>query len=117
VQIYHRKQSKTPEDIEIARKQIASQELWGGPPRNYLSSDIPKVKGYMNELALLKDRQTKESGIEFTTEIAPDSYHPKFAYWSRQRANPDEVREEDGYAKIKVEILFCNQLPEGEYRR
>ncbi len=66
----------------------------------------------MNELRLLKDRQTKESGIEFTTEIAPDSYHPIFAYWLRQRDNPDEVREEDGYAKIEVEILFCNQFDE-----
>jgi hypothetical protein len=106
-QIYHRKQSRKPEDVAIAKKQIASQELWGGPPRNYLGSDIPKVKGYMHQLELLNDRQTKESGIEFTTMVAVDSYHPKFAYWSGDRVG---VRNEDGYAKIKVTITYCNQL-------
>jgi hypothetical protein len=108
--IYHRKQSRQPEDVETAKKQIDSQELWGGPPKNYLGSDIPRVKDYMNELDLLRDGATKGSGIEFTTPILTDSYHPKFAYWSRRRANPDEVREEDGYAKIKVKITFCNQF-------
>jgi hypothetical protein len=110
--IYHRKQSRLPEDVAIAQQQIASQELWGGPPRNYMSSDIPKVKAYRHKLPLLRDLQTIETGIEFTTTIDPDSYHPKFAYWSRQRTNPEEVREEDGYAKIKVTILFCNQFDE-----
>jgi hypothetical protein len=108
-QIYHRKQSRQAEDVETARKQIASQELWGGPPRNYMGSDIPKVKAYWNRLPLLSDRQTQESGIEFTTLVAVDSYHPKFAYWSGDR---EGVRNEDGYAKIKVTITFCNQFDE-----
>ncbi|PSB50859.1 hypothetical protein [Chamaesiphon polymorphus] len=108
-QIYHRKQSRQPEDVETARKQIASQELWGGPPKNYLGSDIPKVKAYMHKLPLSNDRQTQERGIEFTTPIEVDSYHPHFAYWSGDR---EGVRNEDGYAKIKVTITFCNQFDE-----
>jgi hypothetical protein len=108
-QVYHRKQSRQPDDVATAKAQIASQELWGGPPRNYLGSDIPKVKAYHNQLPLLNDRQTQQSGIEFTTMVEVDSYHPKFAYWSGER---DGVRNEDGYAKIKVTIVFCNQFDE-----
>jgi hypothetical protein len=108
-QIYHRKQSRQPEDVAIAKAQIASKELWGGPPRNYLGSDIAKVKAYWNQLPLLNDAQTQESGIEFTTMVEVDSYHPKFAYWSGDR---EGVRNEDGYAKIKVTIAFCNQFDE-----
>jgi hypothetical protein len=107
-QIYHREKSSS-QTADVARKQIASQELWGGPPRNYLGSDIPKVKAYWNRLPLLSDRQTQMSGIEFTTTVEVDSYHPKFAYWSGDR---EGVRNEDGYAKIKVTITFCNQFDE-----
>jgi hypothetical protein len=106
-QIYHRKQGRQPDDVATARAQIASQELWGGPPRNYMGSDIPKVKAYWNRLPLLNDLQTKESGLEFTTLVKVDSYHPKFAYWSGDRAG---VRNENGYAKIKVTISYCNQF-------
>jgi hypothetical protein len=38
-QIYYRKQSPS-QTAETARKQIASQEMWGGPPSNFLSSHI-----------------------------------------------------------------------------
>jgi hypothetical protein len=105
-QIYHREKSSS-QTADVARQQIASQELWGGPPRNYLGSDIPKVKAYWNRLPLLNDLQTQMSGIEFTTIVEVDSYHPKFAYWSGDR---EGVRNEDGYAKIKVTITFCNQF-------
>jgi hypothetical protein len=101
--MYHRKQT----DVETAKKQIASQEIWGGPCRNYMGSDIPKVKAYVNELPFMSDGKTKTTGIEFTTMVKPDSYHPVFAYWSGER---EGVRNEDGYAKIKVTITFCNQF-------
>jgi hypothetical protein len=107
-QIYHRKQGRQPDDVETARKQIASQELWGGPFRNYMGgSDIPKVKAYHNKLPLLNDLKTRVSGIEFRTLVEVDSYHPHFAYWSGDR---DGVRNEDGYAKIEVTITYCNQF-------
>jgi hypothetical protein len=107
-QFYHRKQSKQPDEVETAKKQIASQEMWGGPFKNYLGgTDIPKVKAYMHQLPLLNDRETKQSGIEFTTLVEVDSYHPHFAYWSGDR---DGVRNEDGYAKIDVRITYCNQF-------
>ncbi|WP_309731002.1 hypothetical protein [Chamaesiphon sp. OTE_75_metabat_556] len=105
-QIYHREKSSS-QTADVARQQIASQELWGGPPRNYMGSDIPKVKAYWNRLPLLSDLQTQKSGIEFTTLVEVDSYHPKFAYWSGDR---EGVRNEDGYAKIKVTINYCNQF-------
>lgn len=63
----------------------------------------------MHQLELLNDLHTKESGIEFTTLVEVDSYHPKFAYWSGDR---EGVRNEDGYAKIKVTITYCNQFEE-----
>lgn len=74
-----------------------------------MGSDIPKVKAYWNQLPLLSDLQTQEGGLEFTTMVEVDSYHPKFAYWSGDR---EGVRNEDGYAKIKVTITFCNQFDE-----
>jgi hypothetical protein len=99
--IYHRRET----DLETAQKQIDSQEMWGGPCRNYMGSDIPKVKAYCNQSMLTEDRVKERSRIEFTTEVQPDSYHPVFAYWSGDR---DGVRNEDGYAKITIQISFCN---------
>jgi hypothetical protein len=114
-QIYHRKQTRQPDDVATARAQIASQELWGGPFRNYMGgSDTPKVKAYNNKLPLLKDLKTQESGLEFRTLVKVDSYHPHFAYWSIDPNDPTTEREglwnEDGYAKIKVKITYCNQF-------
>jgi hypothetical protein len=106
-QIYHREKSSS-QTADVARKQIASQEMWGGSFRNYMGgSDIPRVKAYLNQLPLLNDLQTQQSGIEFTTLVEVDSYHPKFAYWSGDR---DGIRNEDGYAKIDVRITYCNQF-------
>ena len=63
----------------------------------------------MHKLPLLNDLQTQENGIEFTTLVEVDSYHPHFVYWSGDR---EGVRNEDGYAKIKVTITFGNQFDE-----
>ncbi len=98
--IYHRRET----DLETIKKQLASQEIWGGPFKNYMGGiDIPKVKAYLNELMLKEDRINERSRVEFTTEVEPDSFHPVFAYWSGKR---EGVRNEDGYAKIKVRITF-----------
>jgi hypothetical protein len=100
--IYHRRQS-TSQTVEDARKQVDSQEMWGGPSKNFLSSNLPKVKAFWNEL----DRNA-QCGIEFTTEVKPDlNGHPVYVFWSGDR---EGVLNEDGYAKIKVKITFCNQL-------
>jgi hypothetical protein len=101
-QIYHRRET----DLEILQRQIASQEMWGGPCKNYMGSDIPKVKAFWNERILQEDRAKNRSRIEFKTKVQPDSYHPVFAYWSGDR---EGVRNEDGYAKITVEITYPNQ--------
>jgi hypothetical protein len=52
---------------------------------------------------LKEDRINERSRVEFTTEVETDSFHPVFAYWS---GNREGVRNEDGYAKIKVTITF-----------
>lgn len=110
MQIYHRIQSRQPNDVETARMQIASQELWGGPSRGFFQSDIPKVKAYLNNLPQGKDGMLISSGIEFTTTVEPDRCtRPGLLYWSGER---EGVRTEDGYAKIKVRIEFCNQFDE-----
>ena len=91
--------------------QIDSQELWGGPFGNYMRSDIPRVKAYIGELKISKSTGTKELGLEFTTEVEPDRcVPPPMAYWSQER---EGVRIEDGYAKISVNITFCNQIDGG----
>lgn len=100
---FHRLESpsQTP---EVAKMQIDSREIWGGPARNFLQGQLPKVKAYENELP--EDKR----GIQFTTDVAPDrGCRPGLAYWSGPR---EGVRVEDGYAKIAVKITFCNQLDE-----
>jgi hypothetical protein len=102
--IYHRKESDS-QTVEDAKKQIAGQEIWGGPARNCFFSDIPKVKAFSKKF----DRTT-ERGIEFTTAVEPDrGTRPGLVYWSGER---EGVRNEDDWAKIKVQIKFCNQLEE-----
>jgi hypothetical protein len=101
---YYRKKSSS-QTSEVARMQIASNEMWGGPKRNYVSSDEPVVNAYVGKIP----RKT-EKGIEFTTAIKPDSYHPALAEWSIREGEREGVWVEDGYAKIKVCITFCNQL-------
>jgi hypothetical protein len=99
-QIYHRTQSPS-QTADIAN----SQEMWGGPARNCFFSDIPKVKAFSRKF----DRTT-ERGIEFTTDVETDrGTRPGLVYWSGER---EGVRNEDDWAKIKVQIKFCNQLEE-----
>jgi hypothetical protein len=108
-QIYHRKKSNS-QTAEVAKLQIESQEIWGGPCKNFMYSDIPKVKAYLNQLPMKKDMVTQELGIEFTTDAEPDRGLPRgLILWS---GNREGVRTEGEYAKIKVQITFCNQLDE-----
>ena len=108
-QIYHRKQSRQPDDVAIAKAQIASQELWGGPARNIFQSHIPKVKAYLNKLPPDQNGIQTTTGIEFNTEVKPDRNTKPggVVYWSGER---EGVRTEDEYAKIKVRIIYCNQF-------
>jgi hypothetical protein len=106
-QIYRREESPS-QTIEDAKRQKESQEIWGGPCRGFFQSDIPKVKAYVGELPLKVDQTTKIQGLEFLTKVPPDSNaRPGLAFWSGER---EGVRNEDGYAKIEVQITFCNQL-------
>jgi hypothetical protein len=107
--LYHRTETDSQSAAD-AKKQIVSQEIWGGPGRNFHQSHIPKVMAYADCLPLTNDRKTKQRGIEFTTTVKPDQgCHPYQPTWSGER---EGVRNEDGYAKIKVQIKFCNQLDE-----
>jgi hypothetical protein len=110
-QIYHRKQTKQPDDVETAKLQIASQELWGVPARNFFQSDIPKVKAYRDKLPQDQDGIRTRTGIEFNTEVEPDRNTKPggVVYWSGER---EGIRNEDGKAIIKVKIRFCNQFDE-----
>jgi hypothetical protein len=107
--MYHRTETDS-QSAEDAKKQIASQEIWGGPARNFHNSHIPKVMAYTGYLPLTNDQRTKQKGIEFTTLVKPDNgCHPNIPTWSGDR---EGVRNENGYAKINVKINFCNQLDE-----
>jgi hypothetical protein len=102
--IYHRKESAS-QTAAVARQQIESQEIWGGPARHTFMSDIPKVKAFSQKF----DRSA-ERGIEFITEVEPDRCtRPGLVYWSSER---EGVRNEDEWAKIEVQLKFCNQLEE-----
>lgn len=92
-QIYRREESRS-QTVETARLQKQSQEIWGGPYTGTDQSDIPKVKAYVGELPMKVDKTTKIRGLEFLTEVPPDSgTRPGLAYWS---GNREDVRNEDG---------------------
>ena len=113
-QIYHRKQSPS-QTAETARKQIDSQEIWGGPPSNFLSSHIPKVQAFIHRRLLTENESIELKRIEFTTKVEPDRCGiPYSPTWSIDPNDPSTEREglwnEDGYTKIKVQVTFCNQV-------
>lgn len=96
--LYHRLSSPSQTAVDAA-KQIESQEMWGRPSRY---SEISKVKAYKGALP------PNAQGIEFTTPIEPDPGSPPLmAYWTGGREN---VRLEDGIAKISVEVTYCNSI-------
>ncbi len=80
------------ENAEAASQIEASGSLWGEPMRNNFVSDIPRVKAYDRRL------RDGELGIEFYTDVAPDTGSPPGrAYWSGPR---DGVAVENGKAII-----------------
>jgi hypothetical protein len=113
-QIYFRQQSPS-QTVETARKQIASQEMWGGPPNYFIPSHIPKVQAYIHRRPLTEDESAKLRRIAFTTKVEPDRCgNPYSPSWSIDLNDPTTQREglwnEDGYAKIKVTITDCTQI-------
>jgi hypothetical protein len=100
---YHRKKSTTQTD-KVADMQEESQEMWGGPKGNHLSNDDPIVKAYVGKLSRHRDK-----GVEFTTIVKPDGYHPSSVEWSVREGPREGVWVEGGYAKIKISTTYCNQ--------
>jgi hypothetical protein len=98
ISIYHRLASPTQTPL-VAMKQMEIQEIWGNTPRNGFA---PKVEAYVGCLPVGAD------GIEFTTEVLPDSGCPPMrANWS---GNRNGVKLEDDFAKISVTITHCTQI-------
>ncbi len=112
--LYHRIESDS-QSAEDAKNQIDTQEIWGTLPRHSNSSHIPKVKAYTDALPLAINGKEKQKGIEFTTNVEPDKGgRPNKPTWSGEREGVRNEEGEDGemYAKIKVQVKFCNQLDE-----
>ncbi len=110
--IYRRLESGT-QSLEAAAMQEASGEIWGRPAQNTFASDFPKAKAYEGPLP------EGARGVEFATDVPPDSGHkPGIPTWGSLRGMTDVegvvrpgVVVEDGFAKIKVEILKNTQTP------
>jgi hypothetical protein len=95
---YYRLESPT-QTSDDARNQEKSLEIWGKPARG---SDIPKVKAYVGILP------PDKRGIEFTTDVEPDSHTPKgSAYWSGPRLG---VIIQEDIAIIRVLTVINCQL-------
>jgi hypothetical protein len=94
---FNRQESPT-QTVDVAAKQVASQEIWGKPRQN---SDIPQVQAYPGALP------PNTRGVEFGTEIEPTpNSAPSEVRW--MEGTPG-VRVEDGYAKISVRIVANTQ--------
>ncbi|NJO93487.1 MAG: hypothetical protein HC820_02360 [Hydrococcus sp. RM1_1_31] len=102
VHTYHRRESPT-QTPTVAKLQEESMEIWGTPPRNIFQSNIPKVQAYEGSLP------ADARGIEFTTDIEPDSGTPPgIACWSNDPDNPREgvrVEERDGKTYLIIKVL------------
>jgi hypothetical protein len=93
---YHRLKSRTQTE-EDAIKQQASMRIEGLPERNTSQSDIPKAKAYEGSLP------EGEEGIEFTTDIDPDSGgRPGQPRWSGPRPG---VTVEDDRASLAIKSI------------
>lgn len=89
---YHRVATNT-QTLEDARRQIASQEVWGRPG---IGSDRPAVKAYVGPLRPGID------GIEFDTDVPRNrDGHPTIAEWSGPRQG---VVVKEGFARIRATI-------------
>jgi hypothetical protein len=97
VHLYHRLESPTQTPADAAM-QTASGEIWG---RAALLSHIPKVKAHRGPLP------EGERGVEFWTEVPPDSGSTRQRVdWSGPRPG---VEVEDDFAKIVVVITKNTQ--------
>jgi len=86
----------SPDEVRMI---LESKEIWGMAPRNLFQSDIPKVKAYDGKLP------AEARGIEFETEVQPDSGHvPGKPTWSAKPKRAG-IRCDGDYAKIKVHVL------------
>jgi hypothetical protein len=87
------------DSLEEVNKILQSGEIWGMAPRNVFRSDIPKVKAYTGKLP------SGVRGIEFETEVEPDSGHvPDKPTWSAKQKRAG-IECDGDYAKIKVRVL------------
>jgi hypothetical protein len=100
-QVFHRLASST-QTSAVAKMQIGSCELWGGPP----NSPIPCAKAYRNALP------TAKQGIEFTTlaRPCPGNGTPYEARWYYPK-NPSVRRNSLGYAVIDISVHLNRQVP------
>lgn len=91
---FHRLHSPTQTDDD-ARQQVDSREIWGRVPRGGFEAQVQALRGRL---------PPNTAGIEFLTAAPPDpNGHPSEARWTpKGRA---DVRLEDEYAKIDVEIV------------
>jgi hypothetical protein len=93
---YYRLKSPTQTE-EDAIKQKASMRIEGLPERHISQSDIPKAKAYEGSLP------EGAEGIEFTTDIDPDSGgRPGHPRWSGLRPG---VTVEDDRASLAIKSI------------
>ncbi len=94
---FYRAESTT-QTTEDARRQQETGELWGKTPP---WSHFPQVKAFVGELP------EDQRGIQFTTDVPPDSHCPPGkAFWSGPRQG---VVVQDGCAKIKITVTKNTQ--------
>jgi hypothetical protein len=97
---YHRLESPT-QTAETAEMQCISQEIWGKARRPPYASETLQVKAYNGPLP------SGARGIEFMTEVEPDSFCPP--NWSSWSEGKNGVRSNDKFAIISAIITKCTQ--------
>lgn len=102
---FYRYKSPTQTD-EITELQIVTRELHGKASRNFKPSNIPKVKAYSRP-----PTQANAAGIEFTTNIAPDTNTPPGqVFWSNGRSGVERCRGGDGETYVKIRVVEIKQF-------
>jgi hypothetical protein len=96
---FHRLESPT-QTPDVARLQQRSGEIWGRTPKGGLEPTVQAYRGPLPEGA---------RGIEFFTDVVPNSPCGPIARWSLSGGRRSGLRQEGEFAKITCQVTRNTQ--------
>ena len=102
------------QSYEVAKMQLASQEIWGRP--HMLNGLFPMAKAYVKGLCYGEQFGPEcedEEGVEFTTKVEPDSVSPGGTLYWRHKEGREGVRKvDDDFVALAAHVYKLNYSEE-----